>query len=711
MEVLLRYVRQGSGGGSDFLDTAVSVDEITIGSAADSTLQLLGRNIAGTHAVIQGSGADLRIVCRRGRRVGINGTERGSGPLAVADRIELGGHRLTLFAPPSGFDVAIEVRPDAGVAASDFEAAFDTDLDRTWLSKRSASWVLTLLTLTLGLGIPLLTISLHRHGQATPAALPGDALWSPAPLTPAHAHAAGNRCNACHQVLFAHVQDPACRDCHKTTADHVSMKHRALTRLADPARCGECHAEHTGAARLVIEDDQLCVTCHANSDRDFGSLKVHVVSGFRPGLHPAFSVALQKLAGAAQDASNGATHAATHAASQVAAPDASRLASPDTAQLAAPGAAQPAARNSAPAASPIASLDAALAPGDLEWATYRVPLAGAVEESNLKFSHAEHLDPDKVTRTSGSGALGCRDCHILGADGEHFQPLTMAKTCSACHQLNFDLSAPDRQLPHGKPLDAMLMIEDYFARKYSDPPPVTARTPVRRLPDLERDPSRQAEVDICTGPPVACARQRARTEIENQFTGRGCVSCHAVVDTHRPELHERFQVTPVRLGYDYFPTAHFPHKTHEIQGKLTGDAACESCHAARKSTEARELLLPDIDRCLQCHRDRPGAGGSAVAAVMPTLGGTTAGGLTTGGATAGRTATEGGTAGSTMTGSTMTGSLVDGGGLVGATTTGGATVGTAAADGAAPAIVALRCISCHVYHPSAILSAARSAEK
>lgn len=596
MEVLLRYVQQGSSGGSDFIDSAVAVDEITIGSAADSTLQLLGRAVAGTHAVIEGRGAELRIVCRRGNRVGINGKECASGPLAVGDGIELGGHRLKLFAPPSGFDVAIEVRPDVRVAASDFEAAFRTDLDRTWLSKRSTSWILTLLTLLSGLAIPLLTITLHRQGHATPAALPDDALWSPAPLTPAHAHAAGNRCIACHQVLFAHVQDPACRDCHKTTADHVSLEHRALTRLPDPARCGECHAEHTGAMRLVIEDDRLCVTCHANADKDFGSLKVQKVSGFRPNLHPAFSVALQKLAGAPQEALS-----------------------------------------------------------DLQWATYRVPLAGAAEQSNLKFSHAQHLDADKVTRISGSGALGCRDCHVLAADGAHFQPLTMAKTCSACHQLNFDLSAPDRQLPHGKPLDAMLMIEDYFARKYSDPPPVAARAPVRRLPDLERDPSRRAEVDTCTGPAVACARQHARAEIENQFTGRGCISCHVVVDSHRPDLHERFQVTPVRLGYDYFPEARFPHKTHEIQGKLTGDAACESCHAARKSTEARDLLLPDIDRCLQCHRDRAGVADSPAAVTkMP---------------------------------------------------------GAAPAHGDAPEIVSLRCVSCHVYHPTAILTTARTAEE
>ena len=150
----------------------------------------------------------------------------------------------------------------------------------------------------------------------------------------------------------------------------------------------------------------------------------------------------------------------------------------------------------------------------------------------------------------------------------------------------------------------MLMIEDYFARKYSDPPPVNAHVQARRLPDFARDPSRDAELDACTGSAVFCARQRAAAEIENQFARRGCVSCHVVVDTQAKDTHERYQVTPVRLGFDYFAEVRFSHRSHRIQGKLTGDAACESCHAARRSKQSRDMLIPDIDNCLVCHRDK-----------------------------------------------------------------------------------------------------------
>jgi predicted CXXCH cytochrome family protein len=598
MEILLRYLRQSSSGATEFLDSSVTADVITVGSAADSTVQLLGRSVAGKHAEIRKSGSGLRIVCRRGNRVEVNGQRCASKRLIVGDKISLAGHGLAVIQPPAGFDVAVEVRPDTGVGASEFEAAFVTDLDRTWLSKRKTSWLLFIVILAAGLVIPLWLIPLHREGRPTPPMLPDDGSWSSGPLSAVHALAAGNRCEACHQQLFIHVQDRACVECHKTTQDHVTTERRALTSLGVGQRCGECHVEHLGAdARLTIQDDGLCVGCHSESDKTFGSLKVLQASGFEPKQHPAFSVALQKLSG------------------------------PPGTELA-----------------------------DLQWTAYRVPLAGATEQSNLKFSHSQHLDARKVTRLSGGSGLGCADCHILGADGAHFQPVTMPKTCAGCHTLNFDPSAPSRQLPHGKPLDAMLMIEDYFARKFSDPAPAPTRKQERRVPDLDRDPSSQMEVDICTGSTVVCARQRASREIEKQFNGSGCVSCHVVVDSKDADLHDRFQVTPVRLGYDYFPEARFPHKAHEIQGKLTGDAACEFCHASRKSEHSTDLLLPNVDLCLQCHRDRTAAD------IMPAK-------------------------------------LVN------------SASGSPSSDAAPQKIVSLQCISCHAYHPKALWQGPRLTEK
>ena len=546
MEVLVRHLRVRPDGVAEFQDAQVSGGTVSIGSSADCSIQLLGRTVGATHALLKGAGAKASISCLRGFGAKLNDKPIQAAPLTVGDTLEIAGHRLKVFTPPAGFDLAVEVQLDASVPDSEFETAFVTDLARTGLSKRAASWMLISLTLVLALLIPLATVYLHRSGVSTPPGVPDDTLWTSGPLSAAHQHAAGGKCGACHEQLFVHVRDAACRDCHKSINDHVVPEHVNLTSLGETQRCAQCHREHDdGVSRLVINDDHLCVACHAESERRFGTLKVQKVDGFSQARHPAFTVQLQKLRGSGGDA--------------------------------------------------------ALNP---DWLSERRALAGAFEQSNLKFSHGQHLDAGRVTKAGSNGGLGCGDCHIPAADGQHFVPVTMAKTCSSCHELNFDPSAPNRQLPHGKPVEAMLMIEDYFARKYSDPAPVSSHVPARRLPDFARDPSRDQELDACTGSAVFCARQRTAAEIENQFARRGCVSCHVVLDTKATDVHDRYQVTPVRLGYDYFPEVRFNHKSHLIQGKLSGDAACESCHASRRSKQSRDLLRPDIDKCLTCHRDK-----------------------------------------------------------------------------------------------------------
>ncbi len=145
----------------------------------------------------------------------------------------------------------------------------------------------------------------------------------------------------------------------------------------------------------------------------------------------------------------------------------------------------------------------------------------------------------------------------------------------------------------------MLTLQDYFTRKFSDPN--------RAAGDARAAPS--------AGPrkksrPVPARRSSARcaaraTKIENQFTRRGCVGCHVVVDTQSDSDFDRFQVYPIRFARDYFPAGRFDHRSHQIQGKLTGDAACLSCHEAKESQDSKDLMLPAMGKCEECHGDRP----------------------------------------------------------------------------------------------------------
>lgn len=548
MEVLLRQVRQAADGAVEYQDTEVNADLLSVGAAADSNIQLLGEGVAAYHATIRGARGEVSIACHRRCKAVINGVSSRHAALAIGDVVAIGGHQLRLVEPPAGFDIAIEIEPNAQAASSQYERAFRTDLSETWLSKRGAAWLLAALVLAGGLLIPYGSISVQRAGGTVPSFLPTDRVWTAGPLIAAHELAAGRRCSSCHEQVFVHVRDSACRDCHKSTADHVARADLLQTNLGPPRRCAQCHQEHqASSAGLIVRDHQLCVDCHARSDSEFGALKVLPVTGFARNEHPAFTVSLIKPA-------------------------------------AAPGASGQTAGQTA---------------GQTDWVVRREPVATAREQSNLTFSHAQHLDAARVTRASDSGALGCSDCHTLAVDGEHFIPVTMQRSCASCHELTFDPAAPDRQLPHGKPRDAILLIQDYYVRKAVDPNPTASVVQRRRLPDQPVE-----ETSTCSGPAFARAMCLAQADIENQFKSRNCASCHHVTDTHSTEILERFLIAPVRLTRDYFPHVRFSHRAHAVQNDKSGDAACLSCHAVKTSRSSADVFIPDLPKCLECHSER-----------------------------------------------------------------------------------------------------------
>lgn len=544
MDALLRELREGADGISEYHDTEISGTELTIGSAADQNIQLLGRGIAPEHAVIRKAGSQLELICRRGEYVRLNGKKRASSRLTAGDVIELAGHLLRITPAPPGFSTAIELQPNARIGASAFEGAFRTDLSQTWLGKRAMAWTGVVLVMLFGLALPMLVMKLHHADLPTPSWLPGDKFWNSGPLHRVHQQAIGDRCDTCHQKLFQRVQDSACVDCHRTTHDHIMPARLALTELGPTPRCATCHREHNEPATFLVNSgDGMCVDCHGDPKHGFGRIEVDRVLGFGLERHPEFKAHL--LASSAAAAGAGFTY---------------------------------------------------------EWKTVIAALDQAVEQSNLKFSHQQHLDPDRVLRRGDSQPMNCADCHRLESDGEHFAPISMEGQCAACHELTFDPSAPDRQLPHGKPREVVLTLQDYFTRKFSDPNAGRATRERRRLP------GHQEEEETCTGVPFDCAMRSARKEIESQFTRRGCIGCHGVIDTQASNVFDRFQVVPIRFARDYFPASHFDHRSHQIQGKLTGDAACLSCHAAKKSKDSSDLMVPGITKCAQCHGDKAAAG-------------------------------------------------------------------------------------------------------
>jgi predicted CXXCH cytochrome family protein len=527
--VLIREIPPNASAAAPFHDRELDVREITFGSAPDRSLQILGPGVEGRHGTLTPSGSSLKLRCARGLTVQMGGKAVRRATLAIGDTVELAGTTLQVLDPPAGFAAALAVTPARDVAAADFEAAYHTALDQTWLSRRKPAWILAIAVVVIGLAIPWLA-----PRDSVPA-WTSDQTWSTGPLHAAHSLAVGTDCHACHEVPFQRVQDSTCLNCHRGLADHAPPPLASHVGL-DATRCATCHKEHNEPVHLTISADALCTDCHKAPA--WPDNRLAQVGGFGPTSHPPFSVSL--LVAETQPMGTGLGY---------------------------------------------------------RWHVASSALADAVDESNLKFPHDVHLDPARVQdQTSGEG-LGCASCHQLMADNEHFAPISMERHCRACHDLKFDRRAPDRELPHGHPAEALLTMEGHYMRLFADPDVAEPTTARRRLPDRGGDSQR------CDGPAYLCARESTAREAETQFTRRGCVTCHEVVVHDTRDLLARYQVVPVRLTRDFYPNAQFNHRVHLTRSDDGADAACLSCHQASTSSASSDVLMPGIDACVTCHGD------------------------------------------------------------------------------------------------------------
>ena len=543
MDALLRELRPGADGIAEFRDVEVSADVLTLGSAPDRTIQLLGNEVGGEHAEMTPIEGGVQVVCKRGFKISVDGEETASAKLRTGDSFEVGGNRLTVVDPPGGFDIGLQIEIDQDIDASVFENAFRTDLGQGWFSTRSAAWILSAAVVVLGFLLPLVLVMATDQDSTLRTVLPSDAIWTSGPLHEAHALAMGDNCQACHTGMFSRVPDNACQACHAAINDHVHSDVVGMAGALDPApRCATCHREHNEPVpHLVITADALCTDCHSEPIELADSRGAAAVTGFSAEDHPPYFASLLKSSG---------SRAGTGLV--------------------------------------------------FEWATSVEPVATASEVSNLKFPHDTHLDPGLVADLQTGEALGCGDCHQLSLDREHFVPVTMETTCVGCHELTFDPQMPDRQLPHGQPLEVMMTLEGQYLRKFSDPDVPQDAVVRRRIPD------RDNTTRECTDTAFNCAAEAAAEDIREQFSVRGCISCHVVEEHPIDDIYARYQVHPVRLAQDYFPAGRFDHFSHQVMKEDSGDAACLQCHAAGQSSVSTDLLIPDIDNCLGCHSDSPG---------------------------------------------------------------------------------------------------------
>jgi hypothetical protein len=215
--------------------------------------------------------------------------------------------------------------------------------------------------------------------------------------------------------------------------------------------------------------------------------------------------------------------------------------------------------------------------------------APIVERSNLVFPHAEHLAPGGVkSPQKGRVKLECASCHQPDASGRAFEPVSMGKHCQECHLLQFEPAVTAREVPHGKPLEAITVVEEFYAGlalkgtrdSFEKAFGVPGEGLLRRAGAPE-DSQRRAALELAT--------RKARHVSEELFEVRVCKTCHEVA-----REAGGWRVAPIRANRSWMPHARFDHRAH-------GQVKCADCHDVANSKKSSDVAMPAIAKCRECH--------------------------------------------------------------------------------------------------------------
>ncbi|MDQ8036914.1 MAG: hypothetical protein REI12_05795 [Pedobacter sp.] len=410
------------------------------------------------------------------------------------------------------------------------------------VSKRTASWALFAFIMVFFLFLPMALFysnsSKSEAGTQTVTSvraqngIKADAAWNPGELAAAHQPFANN-CKTCHSDSFSRVQDKDCLACHQSMGDHVPKQMAKTAGLAD-VRCASCHRDHKGSQGLKQQITHYfmgeCSACHQDIKQHWPETQTKDVSDFARG-HPDFRVSF--VSGMTADGKA----------------DITRLRLGEKTVLS--------------------------------------------EKRGLKFPHDVHLDPKGVRGPQGLVKTTCSSCHVPDSSGLHFKPVTMKDSCQSCHELRFEIAAPERQVPHGNVDEVMATMREFYSylaingialnRPQADLPAASGRgIPGKSAPDalrLSGNAGVERQVEI------------SATEIFEKTT---CFSCHDITRQAQANGKPGWKVHPVLPESSWMPKARFSHAKHDM-------ATCESCHAASSSKQASDVLMPDIASCQTCH--------------------------------------------------------------------------------------------------------------
>jgi predicted CXXCH cytochrome family protein len=224
-----------------------------------------------------------------------------------------------------------------------------------------------------------------------------------------------------------------------------------------------------------------------------------------------------------------------------------------------------------------------------------------VERSRLKFNHAVHLDPAGVRDPDGKRdpagvrdaqgrrtVLDCASCHQPAEGGRLMAPVSMEQHCQRCHSLAFEPSVTTRQVVHGQDAEIATMLREFYARLVLGDVPPDVHPPEdlpRMRPGAVLTPEDRSRA-------LAIADHKAKQVLRELFdTRQVCSTCHEV----SPKAGEAgWAVAPVHLSSSWMPQAQFSHASHASEN-------CARCHDVARSKDAKDVAMPAIESCRDCH--------------------------------------------------------------------------------------------------------------
>ena len=559
MSFLIRQISRTSDGREIIRAYPHDVSEIIIGRDASCEIHLADLAVELRHArlTLQENGK-LDVVALAGNGFEVDGSKTSQAIIDPAGGAELrfGSHLLVI----SVEDTVVVITAERIEVLSDSTQEKDEiglfTLRALMPGRRRMAWALSIIILLALLVWPIQTFYNYQNAEKRPAGFHADSLWSSGSLSSSHA-GLGMDCQSCHTEAFVAVPDSSCVACHDDVHDHADPKRLKLAK-APLNWDGKMSRK---IAESFSRPEGRCVECHTEHE----------------GAGPMEDTKQQFCSSCHTDMNK-------------------RLTDTKIANAGDFGTAHPQFKpevitaNGSPPKRERISLD-----------------QKPVEDSGLKFPHNVHLSKTNgVARMAGrmgkqfgfGQALDCKDCHVKTPDGVQFQPIDMEQSCAMCHSLGIEkIGDTVRTLRHGDP---KMVVADIRAF-YRAGGPYRVRT--QQVMEGRKRPGDYARSQPYYAYFGSVNYSRADSAIRSVFSkGGACYDCHTVIAP--PAGSDNWQVQKVHQTSRFMMKGWFDHAAHDTE-------TCSSCHAAKKSGNASELLLPGIKTCRTCH------GGEASNADVP----------------------------------------------------------------------------------------------